>query len=320
MKPMKTNPPTATTAQAAAQKHRFFEIFAKPHIDFMGNRFYVYGLSAFVVGASLFSLFTKGFNYSIEFTGGTLVQVTFAKPVGLPALRAAMDKAYPGLEIQSFSGDTSFSLSAKTAASQVNTAAQKIQDAVAAAFPDNPIRVDRREFIGPVVGRFLFKQTMFAIVFSLLGIIVYVAFRFDNLVWGVAGVIALAHDVIGAMGLVSITGKEFNLLIVAALLTIAGYSISDTIVVFDRMREKMRLMRKAPLDQVINESINETLSRTIITVFTVLLVLVVLFFLGGEVIHDFSATLLFGTLIGTYSSIAVAAPLVDDWQHFKGRK
>src|SRR6185295_9652525 len=146
------------------------------------------------------------------------------------------------------------------------------ENASKAAFPDNPVKIDRREFIGPVVGRHLFKQTILAIVLSLLGIIVYVAFRFENPVWGVAGVIALAHDVIGAAGLVSVTGKEFNLLVVAALLTIAGYSINDTIVVFDRMREKLRIMRKAPLDQVINESINETFSRTIITVLTVVIV------------------------------------------------
>jgi len=297
-----------------------FELIPRTHIDFMGHRFAVYGLSVLVVAVSLGSIATKGFNYSLEFTGGTLVQVTFEKAVDVGALRAKIDAEIPGVEIQSFAGGTSFSLRAKSEAALVAAAATRMETAVKAAFPDNPVKVDRREFIGPVVGRHLFKQTVLAIILSLFGIIVYVAFRFENPVWGVAGVIALAHDVIGAAGLVSVTGKEFNLLVVAALLTIAGYSINDTIVVFDRMREKIRIMRKVALDQIINESINETFSRTIITVLTVLIVLVVLFFYGGEVIHDFAATLLFGTLIGTYSSIAVAAPLVDDWEKMGARK
>lgn len=296
-----------------------FQFFGKTDFDFMGNRVYAYALSACVAGGSLVLLATRGINYSIEFTGGTLVQVTFDKPISLGDLRAAVEMQYRGLEIQSFSGQRSFSMRAKTEAEHVAAAADRIEQAVRRALPDRAVTVDRREFIGPVVGRHLFKQTVLAILLSLVGIILYVAFRFENPVWGFAGVLALAHDVVGALGLIILTRWEFDLLLVAALLTVAGFSINDTIVIFDRMREKMRLMRKAPMDQVINESLNETLSRTIITMCTVLLVLLVLFLLGGEVLHAFAATLLFGVGIGMYSSIGVAAPLVDDWERMQRR-
>lgn len=283
-------------------------------IDFIGKRYPAFLVSGTLVVGSLALIAFKGLNYSIEFTGGTLVQVGFARPVALAELRERLEREYPGLDIQSFSGNSSFILKAKGEAEQVEAAAGRIEEVAKKAFPDNAVTIERREFVGPVVGKHLYKRTLAAIILSLLGIVVYVAFRFENPVWGVAGVLALGHDVIGTVGLFALTGKEMDLLIVASLLTIAGYSINDTIVIFDRMREKIRQMRRAPIDQIINESVNETLSRTIITVLTVQMVVTVLFFFGGEVIHDFATALLFGGFIGSYSTIAVAAPLVYEWK------
>ena len=190
----------------------------------------------------------------------------------------------------------------------------KTMDALKNISPGAEPSLDRKDVIGPVVGKDLRRRTVWAIVFSLLGIVVYVAYRFENPIWAVAGVIALFHDVIGVAGLFAFLGLQMDLLIVTALLTIAGYSISDTIVVFDRMREKLRTVRGLPLDRLIDDSINETLLRTIITVLTVQIVSVVLFFFGGPVLHNFALAMVVGNLLGTYSSIGVAAPLVYEYQ------
>jgi preprotein translocase SecF subunit len=172
-----------------------------------------------------------------------------------------------------------------------------------------------------VVGKDLRQRTLSAILFSLLGIVCYVAYRFENPIWGLAGVLALFHDVIGVAGLFSFLGLQVDLLIVTALLTIAGYSISDTIVIFDRMREKMKTERGLPLDVLINSSMNETLARTIITVLTVQIVCLVLLFAGGPVLRDFALAMVVGNILGTYSSIGVAAPLVYEYQiRFGGKK
>ncbi|MEK9146540.1 MAG: protein translocase subunit SecF, partial [Elusimicrobiota bacterium] len=178
------------------------------------------------------------------------------------------------------------------------------------ARPKSKFRVDKKDFVGPAVGKHLYRQALLAILLSLAGIVVYVAFRFSNLIWGLAGITALAHDVIVLLGLYSLLGSEMNLVLVAAVLTLAGYSINDTIVIFDRMREKMRVMRKEPLERIINESVNETLSRTFITAFTVFIAVVSLWLWGGSIIRDFAMGMTFGTIIGCYSTIAVASPLV----------
>jgi preprotein translocase SecF subunit len=159
-----------------------------------------------------------------------------------------------------------------------------------------------------------------ALIFSFLGIIIYVAFRFHSGIWGTAGVIGIMHDVFCVFGIFSILNKEITLTIIAALLTIAGYSINDTIVVFDRIRENLRLTPKDDFDTVINRSVNQTLSRTIITSLTVFLVGLALFFLGGEVIHDFAFAMLIGVVVGTYSSIYVCSPLVFEWEEYKKRR
>ena len=283
----------------------------KTQIDFIGMRYKFFLFSGAISLASIMLLATRGLNYGIEFTGGSVVQVTFEKPESLESVRSDLKKIGHGdAELQQFTGTNTFSIRLKMegegSAQQVDQFLAKLQEGSS----DNKFRVDAKDYVGPVVGKQLFKQAIFAIIFSLLGIVVYVAFRFNNLIWGVAGVISLIHDVLFMFGLYSFMHSEFNLVLVAAILTLAGYSINDTIVVFDRMREKMRIFRKEPLGNVINQSMNETLSRTIITVLTVFIAVVVLYLVGGPVIHDFAMGMTWGSILGCYSSVAVAAPLV----------
>lgn len=294
------------------------ELFKKPRIDFIGLRWIPIGASVVVVALSIAAMAAKGFNYSIEFTGGTLVQVSFPAEakVHVDDVRKSLEAAGVKSEIQSVEGPRpTFILREKgTDMAAVDAFVAEAMGALKKSFAGAEPNLDRKDVIGPVVGKDLRRRTVWAIVLSLFGIVVYVAYRFENPIWGMAGVIALFHDVIGVSGLFAFLGLQMDLLIVTALLTIAGYSISDTIVVFDRMREKLRTARGIPLQQLIDDSINETLSRTIITVLTVQIVSVVLFFFGGPVLHNFALAMVVGNLLGTYSSIAVAAPLVYEYQ------
>lgn len=292
--------------------HKLFS--EKPHIDFIGWRWLPISASFIILFGGLTVIALKGFNYGIEFTGGALLQVTFQKPVTLGEVRSALDKKGLSPEIQSASGKPTFILRQKGTEESVKNLTASMSEALQAAFPDDPMMVDRREYIGPVVGEQLKTKTLWAIVLSLLGIIVYVGFRFSNPIWGLAGLIALFHDVIGTAAVISLTGKEMDILIVSALLTIAGYSIEDTIIIYDRMREMNRVMYKEPLDKIIDTAINDTLSRTVITVLLVQIICVVLWLMGGEVLHNFAGALVVGNFLGSYSSIAVAAPLVYEWE------
>jgi preprotein translocase subunit SecF len=299
---------------------RFLE---NTRVDFVGNRTIPFALSALVLFGSLGTIAMKGFNYSIEFSGGTLMQVSFKEgaAVTVDGLRKALAAAKLSPELQSVEGaKPTFILREKGSEAEAQAAADKSFEAIKAAFPDAGASMDRKDMIGPVVGKDLKRRTLWAIVLSLLGIVVYVAFRFDNPVWGLTGVLALAHDVIGTAGLFSALGIEVDLLLVTALLTIAGYSINDTIVIFDRMRENMRLHRGMPLRELINLSVNETLSRTIITVLAVQMVCLVLLFAGGPVIRDFALAMVVGNILGSYSTIGVAAHLVFEYYNRTGRK
>ena len=301
------------------------ELFKKPNIDFIGLRWYPIGFSVAVMILSVASIATKGFNYSIEFTGGTLLQVSFpaGSTVKVDEVRKALEKEGVKSEIQSVQSERpTFILREQAADDATATAfANKTISTLTAAFPASKATLDRKDVIGPVVGKDLRGRTIWAIVLSLFGILVYVAYRFDNPIWSIAGVVALFHDVIGVAGLFSFLQLPMDLLIVTALLTIAGYSISDSIVVFDRMREKLRYTRGMDLRELIDSSINETLSRTIITVLTVQIVSVTIWLFGGPVLHDFALAMVVGNLLGTYSSIAVAAPLVYEYHtRSKGKK
>lgn len=297
------------------------ELIKNTKIDFISKRYMAFMLSGILIAAGLASLVIKGGpNLGIDFIGGTLVQLEFKEVVQLDSIRTALSGAgIANLEMQSLQGNNVIIRAKKSDISESDFA-KKLSDTLKEKLPQFQFEVSRIEYVGPAIGRHLFKQALMAIVFSMLGIIVYVAFRFHSGIWGLAGVVALAHDVFIVLGVFSMLDKEITLTIIAALLTLAGFSINDTIVVFDRMRENLRLLVKDNFGAVINKSVNQTLSRTIITSLTVFVVSFTLFFFGGEVIHDFAFAMLIGLVVGTYSSVFVAAPVVFEWEEYKKRK
>jgi len=267
-----------------------------------------------VIGAGLISLVVKGGpDLSIDFEGGVLLQLKFQSRVSTEDLRAALDEAgYPNCEIQTFRTGNEVLIRAPHV--EGGDVTENIKTAVRGKFADNSFEVRREELVGPKVGQELGKNAIWAIVIGLGAILVYVAFRFEFR-FAVAAVAALFHDVLVTLGIFSLTGREVSLAVVAAFLTIVGYSLNDTIVVFDRIREDLRKYHRERYEGVINASINETLSRTIMTSLTTLIVVLFLFFLGGEVLRDFAFALLVGIVVGTYSSIFVASPILVEWYH-----
>jgi len=289
-------------------------LIKKTNIDFVARRGMFFAISGLAIAAGAASLAVKGANMGLDFTGGTLVQVKFEVPTGIAEVRKAVGDSGIEAGIQTFTGRNSFAIKVKGKQENVNEIADRLIQGLRTNMPGNAFTEERRDYVGPVVGRDLSKKALFAIILSMFGIIVYVAFRFSNPVWGAAGVIALLHDVFITLGALSITNREVDLVIVAALLTIAGYSINDTIVIFDRMRENLIKFPKMRLGELVNASVNETLSRTLITNATVLGVVVILFLFGGEVINNFAFAMLVGSISGTYSTIAIATPLVYQWE------
>jgi preprotein translocase SecF subunit len=288
--------------------------FGKTDIKFVDRRRKAFLLSAIVIGAGLISLVVKGGpDLSIDFEGGVLVQLRFEKPVTTEVLRSALDRGgYGKTEIQTFATGNEVLL--RAVHDEEVDVAEAIKSSISEAMPDNQFEVRREELVGPKVGRELGKKAVLAVVFALCAILVYLGWRFQFR-FAVAAVAALFHDVLVTLGLFSLTGKEISLGVVAAFLTIVGYSLNDTIVVFDRIREDLRKYHRENYDGVINASINETLNRTVMTSLTTLLVVLFLFFMGGEVLRDFSFALLVGVLVGTYSSIFVASPILVEWYH-----
>lgn len=293
------------------------KFFKTPNIDFIGKRYLSFTLSIILLVASFIAIAVKGPDYGIDFTGGTLVQVSFDKEVQLDEVRSALSgSADLSFELQSI-GKESIIIRVKKTDKTQDEISQNVLSLLQAKFTGSNIIIDRTEYVGPSVGKHLAKQTMYAFMFTFLGIIIYVAFRFKSGLWGVVGVLALLHDVFGTFGLIVMMGKEVNLTLIAAFLTIAGFSINDTIVLYDRIRENMRLLAKENFGSIINRSINEVLSRSIITSLTVFVVSMILFFMGGEVIHDFALTMVIGTTLGVYSTIFICAPLTFEWEKRK---
>ncbi len=288
-------------------------ILHKTNINFVKLRYVFFAISGLVTLTGIASLAIKGVNLGLDFTGGTMMQVKFDKPVPIGAVRSALDAAKVEASIQSFEDENAFAIKVKGTQENVNQKADEIIGALK-TIKDASFTEEKRDYVGPVVGRDLAKKALFAIILSMFGIIVYVAFRFSNPVWGTAGVIGLLHDVFVALTAMSLTNREIDLVIVAAFLTIAGYSINDTIVIFDRMRENMRNFPKMPLAELINLSVNETLSRTIITTMTVFITVLVLFLFGGSAINNFAFCMLIGTVTGVYSTVALCTPMVYQWE------
>ncbi len=275
------------------------------NIDFMKYRKLAFIASSSLIVIGLISFFLRGpANFGIDFTGGTLVRYKFAKAVNTSEIRNSLAEAGLGTStIQSY--DAGRGILIKTAGETRKEIRTVIDDKFAAFSPIAEEEIS----IGPVVGDMLKRQALIAIFFALIGILIYTAWRF-KFIFGVSAVICLFHDVLFTVGIFSLSKREISLSVVAALLTIVGYSLNDTIVVFDRIRENMKLSRNKPILETINISINQTLSRTIITSGTTLMPVLALLFLGGPVIKDFAFALMVGILVGTYSSIYIASPLV----------
>ncbi|HEX7878648.1 MAG TPA: protein translocase subunit SecF [Candidatus Eisenbacteria bacterium] len=295
-------------------------------IDFMGKRKMAYAFSALVLLAGFASLIMKGGpRPGIDFAGGTLLEVRMSQAIPADQLRHAADQAgMAGAEIQTYPGtnDALFRVheAHDQAATPGSSPSAKLQQALAASHPGVTVEVLRQEVVGPKVGRELTGKAFMAILFSVIAIMIYVAFRFHGWVFGVGAALALFHDILVTLGIFSILNKEIGLTVLAAFLTVAGYSVNDTIVVFDRVRENLEKNRKTPLSDLMNLSINQTLSRTILTVATVMMTAAALFFLGGEVLRDFSLALLIGVGFGTYSSVYVASALALDLDNWRRRK
>jgi preprotein translocase subunit SecF len=275
------------------------------------------GISIAAIVISIASvIWHGGLNFGIDFAGGTLVQLKFQKATSTEQIRTAFKPiGLQNVVIQPF-GENEVVVRIGEVATGGKELSAMIDESLKAALGPGAFEVRRVEVVGPKVGKDLTQKAILAIVFSWIGMLVYIAWRFEFR-YAVGGILALVHDTVITIGAMSLLNKEFDLTIVAALLTIIGYSINDTIVVYDRIRETARKNIKLPLAQVINNSINQTLSRTILMSFTVFLVLLALFFLGGAVIHDFSFALLVGIVVGTYSSIFVASAIVLAWERLR---
>jgi preprotein translocase subunit SecF len=294
----------------------------KTDIDFMGKFPVALVFSCVLILIGLVSIVVKGgLAYGIDFAGGTLVQLKFDKPPAIEVVREGLKAIDLGdSTIQEFGSKNDILIRVQRSEEKLEEVGSRVRDSLKESFSDSTISVERVEMVGPKVGADLREKALLSMLYSIIGIILYISWRFEFR-YAIAAIIALVHDVMITMGAFSLVGKEFTLVVVAAFLTIIGYSLNDTIVVFDRIRENLRRRGKTPLSEIINTSINQTLSRTLLTSGTTLLVVAALFALGGEIIHDFSFALLIGILIGTYSSIFIASVFLVFWENwFKAPK
>lgn len=298
------------------------EILGKTNIDFMGKRTFAFTFSGILVLLGLIAVVqiaSGSANLGIDFEGGTAVQLKFDQAVRIDEARKALESnGVSNAELQEFGQDNKLLIRVKASTTIEEKTADRVMAVFAKEFPDNKFVVDSTTEIGPTIGKKLQEDALIAIIISFAGIILYVAARFE-LRFGVAAALATFHDVLVVLGIFYMLDKEINVLIVTALLTLAGYSLTDTVVVFDRIRENLKSRRRDTEEATINNAVNQVLSRTIVTSLTVILVLVPLTLAGGEVLHDFSLALLWGVICGTYSSVFVASPLVLLWPGKGGR-
>ncbi len=289
------------------------QILHKTNINFMGWKNISFTISGLLIALGIVGLIQVGrgkANLGIDFVGGTTMQLSFKEPVSVEKARTALDKSgFQGASVQQVGEGNKILIRLR----ESEGTSDKVQNLFKQELPNNAFEVDSITEIGPVIGKAVQRDALVAITVSMIAIIIYIAFRFE-FKFGVAAAIATIHDVLAVLGIFFAMNWEINLLIVTALLTLAGYSLTDTVVVFDRIRENLKRNKKDTLPQLVNNSINEVLSRTIITSLTVVIVLIPLVLFGGEVLHDFSIALLLGVIVGTYSSIFVASPILVVWQ------
>jgi preprotein translocase subunit SecF len=292
------------------------EILGKTNIDFMGKRRWAFLFSGIMVVLGIVAVvqIARGSaNLGIDFSGGTAVQLKFDQAIRIDEARKTLEANGLGdAELQEFGQENKLLIRLKASTTIEEKVAERVMAVFTKEFPANHFVVDSSTEIGPTIGQKLQQDALIAILVSFAGIIFYVAARFE-LRFGIAAALATFHDVLAVLGAFYLLDKEITLLVVTALLTLAGYSMTDTVVVFDRIRENLRMRRRDSEETIINNAVNQVLSRTIVTSLTVVLVLIPLTLAGGEVLHDFALALLWGVIFGTYSSIFVASPLLLLW-------
>jgi preprotein translocase subunit SecF len=289
---------------------------SETHFDFIGKKKFTVWISTGAILLSFGSiLYHGGLRYGVDFAGGLLVQIKFEKPVDISGVRGAMEAmGHPEANVQNFGGENEFLIEVKESTEEAEGMAKSIQTALRERFKGKGLEIRRVEAVGPRVGKNLKTKATWALGLSFLAILIYVAFRFHQFAYGLGGIVALFHDIIVTYGAISVLKLEYTLSLLAVILTIIGFSINDTIVIFDRVRENIKKLRKESLVAVFNISINETLERTLLTTGTVMAVVLILFFVGGDVIHDFTTALIVGLVTGTYSTVYIASPVVLLWE------
>ena len=289
------------------------ELLKKTNIDFIGMKkisFIISGIIGIIGIIAIIQIARGAANMGIDFSGGTSVQLKFSQPVGMEQARQALAKHnLKEANLQEIKDGNKLLIKVGKTTLATGKVADTIEDVFKKEMPGNPFVVESSTEIGPSIGDKLRKDTLVAVAISLLGIIIYIAWRFD-LKFGIGAVVATTHDVLAMLAVFYVLDKEINLLLITAVLTIAGYSLTDTVVVFDRIRENLHKNLKDSLPSIFNRSINEVLSRTVITSITTFMAAFSLYLFGGEIIHDFALALVVGVLVATYSSIFVASPVV----------
>jgi preprotein translocase subunit SecF len=299
------------------------EFLKNPNFDFLGKTRYFVGASVLVVLAGVAYMLSnhvylgkdaKG--YGVEFSGGTQLIAKFQNPPQVDRIRSAVDAAVPGSVIQTYDKPEKNQVLIRIAGAEegeVGAAADRVKTALATGYAENPVLEASSEVVGPVVGAELRRKAIQLTLFGLLFQLIYIAIRFKGAVWGAAATVAVLHDVIVTLAVLALCRYEITLNVIAALLTLVGYSVNDTIVIFDRAREIIRHNRKDSLRKILNDSVNQTLTRTLISNGTTFLSVLGLFLFGGEVLRGFGFTMVIGILVGTYSTIYIASPIVAWW-------
>ncbi|RZD16753.1 MAG: protein translocase subunit SecF [Candidatus Acididesulfobacter guangdongensis] len=293
------------------------EFIRNTHFDFLGKKKFSFVISSVLVILGIIEVITMLLgtaNIGIDFTGGLTMQLLFKHKLNVPLVRKSLTSGgFKDIKIIKFKGKNECIIKTKLIGNNITKYADKLKSVVKKSSPGNPFKVISNEMVGPSVGSSMTKDAIIAIIIAIVSIVIYITWRFEFR-FGAAAAIGLAHDILALLGVIFIFDKEITLLVITAILTVAGYSLTDKVVVFDRIRENLKLEseQKQPINltNLVNKSINEVLTRTVVTSLTVILVVLSLFFLGGSVLHDFAFTLLFGVIIGTYSSIFIASPIM----------
>ncbi len=288
------------------------------HFDFIGKKKFTLWVSTFAILLSFGSIaYHGGLRYGVDFAGGLLIHIKFAKHVDISEVRSALDAmGHKDATVQKFGGENEYLIELEKKSENLEETAKTMAASLQERFKGKGLEIRRAEVVGPRVGKDLKTKAMWAVGLAFLGILLYVAFRFHQFAYGLGGIVALFHDVIVTYGAISILDLEYTLSLLAVILTIIGFSINDTIVIFDRVRENIKKVKKEDLVTIFNISINETLERTILTTGTVMLVVLILFFFGGDVIHEFTIALIVGLITGTYSTVYIASPVVLSWEQY----